>query len=158
MPSCRARTACPLRLVFASLAVAGLSSCGGANDPKLNPTRGKVLYRGSPPAGALVVFHPADDQSVTAVRPSAEVADDGTFELTTHKPRDGAPAGRYVVTLVWEKAPRAAADPKKLTGMGGGEAKGGTNRLPPRYARPDSSPVRREVREGPNDLETIQIP
>jgi hypothetical protein len=65
------------------------------------PVSGKVLWNGRPAAGADVFFHPLDDPDPHALRPNGRVRSDGGFRLTTYALNDGAPAGRYAVTLVW---------------------------------------------------------
>jgi hypothetical protein len=60
-----------------------------------------VLFEGRPARGALVVFHPLDDPRPKAVKPRATVGRDGNFDLFTYSASDGAPAGNYAVSVVW---------------------------------------------------------
>jgi hypothetical protein len=78
-------------------------SCSGG--PKLNPVKGKVIYKGNPIQGAAVVFHPQGGDDLRAIPPSGVTGEDGDFTLTTDK-KEGAPAGDYVVTITWPKASR----------------------------------------------------
>jgi hypothetical protein len=107
------------------------------------PVRGKVLLRGKPADGALVVFNPVADNDPNAVRPQGTVGSDGTFEMTTYKEKDGVPPGEYNVSFVW-----LIENPK-------------TNKewspLPPRYMDPRSSGVRVTVHEGTNDLQPFTL-
>jgi hypothetical protein len=63
---------------------------------------------------------------------------DGSFRLTTFTANDGAPAGRYVVTITMKDRD---AD---------GES---TNVLPAKYAKPETSDLHCEVKTGNNELQ-----
>jgi hypothetical protein len=83
--------------------VAGfLTGCGNGEKPAV-PVQGQLFYKGSQSAtGAMVVFHPLPaDTSSTAIKPTGEVREDGSFSLTTYKADDGAPEGEYAVTVIW---------------------------------------------------------
>ena len=69
------------------------ASCSGA---RLNTVQGKVLYQGRPAKGALVVFHPKGNDSLTAIPPTGVAGEDG--------PRTG---GRY-----WTNAAPKTMQPK----------------------------------------------
>jgi hypothetical protein len=128
-----------LGLLLAATALTG-ASCGKAKDGRKPtfPVSGQVQYEGKPAPGATVVFHPlgADAQ---APRSYARAGPDGTFRLSTWDPDDGAPAGRYAVTVLWT------------------EGEEGTNRLPPHYAAPETSGLEVEVKEGTNELEPFRL-
>jgi hypothetical protein len=98
------------------------------------PVKGKVLLEGKPVSGAIVVFHPQDGADPKAPRPQARTGSDGTFTLSTFKPHDGALAGRYAVTVLWQ------------------DGEEGTNLLPARYASPKTSGLRAEIKEGTTEL------
>lgn len=102
-----------------TLAVCGCS--GRMNDkwrqmlPPTYPAHGTVTYKGKPLEGATVAFHPRD--GVTASRRAAAGLTDSTgrFTLTTVKPRDGAVAGAFLVTVTKTAAvvpPPVAAPPE----------------------------------------------
>jgi hypothetical protein len=102
--------------------------------PAAVPAGGKVTYKKTQvPAGALVVFHPADPAFEKRVggKPAAKVGDDGSFRLTTYEAGDGAPPGEYGVTVDWQRKGRAGG--LSLGGEGGG---GGPSVLNPRYSDP----------------------
>jgi hypothetical protein len=121
------------------------TSCGGG----LNHVEGKVLYKGEPAKGAIVVFHPKAEDNLTTRRPSGIVGEDGTFTLSTQRPGDGAAAGEYLVTVVWPEEARPAKPtfntepppdpPDRLKGHYADRAKSGlsavvnpgNNQLPP---------------------------
>ena len=121
------------------------SSCGSAG-PKLHPVRGQVLFQDKPAEGALVVFHPVRADA-EAVPPSGIVGADGSFTLASRTPSDGAPAGEYVVAIVWfDKEIQIDANNAELK-----------NRLPAHYGDAKTSPLRAQVKEGPNQLEPFRL-
>jgi hypothetical protein len=126
------------------LAALACCSCGGR--PNVYPVTGKVFFEGQPATGALVAFHPVGD-SEQNVLPHAVVAADGTFQLTTFRKHDGAPPGRYQVTVVW-RVRRVGAEP-------GDDDDGFV--LTPRYLRPTQSGLLAEVKQEPTALEPFQL-
>src|SRR5438874_13147885 len=87
-------------------------SCGDGR-LKVYPVRGTVTFNGKPTPGAKVVFHPVARDPKVAERPplpSGEVQDDGSFTLKTHPYGDGAPAGEYLVAVVWLDWSKASDD------------------------------------------------
>jgi hypothetical protein len=68
--------------------------CGAS----MQPVRGKVtLPDGKPAAGSQVVFE--SDQQGKKVSARGDVRDDGSYELSTIKPGDGVPPGKYKVQV-----------------------------------------------------------
>jgi hypothetical protein len=120
-----------------SLAAAG---CGSG----LYPVRGKVTFPdGTPMTEGTVVFESVDgDKPVTARGP---IQSDGSYELGTHKPGDGAPPGKYRV-LVAPKYDPNAVDKKPAAGPP----------LDPRFTAFETSGLKFEVTAGNNDY-PIQI-
>jgi hypothetical protein len=129
-------------------AVALCSGCGGAADGRVPvvPVQGKVLVRGQPAAGALVIFHPVGAPDANTPRPTAVAADDGTFILSTYDTGDGAPAGSYLVTVTWDERDEEADDGVP-----------GVDRLRGRYADPSQSGLRVEVQSGTNELPPFDL-
>jgi hypothetical protein len=103
-----------------------LASCNSSEPSRLPtvPVSGSVVFADKKPAvNAWVVFHPVDP--AVTVRPRGKVVADGSFQLTTYDGLDGAPAGKYRVTVeLW---------------LAGRTDDGPSNRLPARYASPDTS-------------------
>lgn len=121
------------------------ASCGPGG-PQLHPVRGQVLFQEMPADGALVVFHPVGGKE-DAPRPSAIVAADGTFNLSSETPDDGAPVGDYVVAVVWyHKDAKIDVQNAELK-----------NRLPDHYGDAKVSPLRAQVKAGPNQLEPFKL-
>jgi hypothetical protein len=139
---------CSLVCHCALLAVALLcASCARTGRPPVYPAQGKIYYEGKPTANALVILHPLkNDPQLESVRPLAHVEPDGSFKLTTFDNGDGAPAGEYVVTVDWREktAPVEGAPP-------------GRSLLPPRYANPQLSQLRVQIKEGTNELEPLKL-
>ncbi len=139
----------PRRLAFRAwallpLCAALLSSCSG----ELNPVDGKVLYKGNPIKGAVVILHPDDDKG-KATNPSGVTAADGTFTLATGK-EGGARPGRYTVTVLWYKEQTPSG---KITM----EPPQPEDQLNGRYANPASSKIKVEIKTGVNHLEPIVL-
>lgn len=110
--------------------------------------KGKVLVQGQPAAGAMVGFVPLDDPF--ALKPQAKVAADGTFQLSTYELGDGAPAGKYGVTIAWP-------GPNPRSNGEGDEEIQGPDRLRGRYANPQTSKWRIEVGSQPLELEPFNV-
>jgi hypothetical protein len=90
----------PFSTVCRTLAVSAclLALAGCSSKPETFPVRGRVLVNGKPLAGAEgnVVFHNLDDKLPMA---RGALQPDGSFELTTFRPGDGAVAGKCQVTV-----------------------------------------------------------
>ena len=136
-------------LLFAALAVAGPACSSGDG---LHPVRGQVSVNGDPAAGAVIVFHP-DGGGLQAVPPTAVVAPDGTFALATGD-KPGAAAGNYVVTVTWADTSKK---PTEQQVMMGANPYDGPDRLKGRYATPQQSPLRAEVKAGDNRLPPFEL-
>src|SRR5947209_5956143 len=123
------RTTWPSLLFVLLLCFGG---CRGARDdrPETYPVRGEVRVGGKPAAGARVQLIALDEPALARFAPHGDVGPDGTFRLTTFRTGDGAPAGRYALTLTWPLPPRPGREDE------------GPDRFRRRYADP-----RRPVRE-----------
>src|SRR5262249_13078417 len=122
------RTVVVSAMLLAALLVAG---CSDGRRPVF-PVRGKVLFEERPTPDALVIFHPLDDPDPNAPRPIARVGADGSFSPTTYTTNDGAPAGRYAVTVTWVEERDNQNAPKE-------DQRPARNRLPDRYGRAETS-------------------
>lgn len=130
-----------LRLAFILLAVvaAGCSKPGETRQPTF-AVSGQVLDGANPIANATVVFHPVGD---LGVKPHGKTDANGEFKLTTYDGDDGAPAGRYRVTVeLWAT----------VTADGGP-----INKIPAKFAKPDSSGFTAEVAAGPTALQPFAL-
>ncbi len=92
------RTAVVVALAISITVVAG---CGGGPIPTY-PVRGKVTKAdGAPLADARVIFQMEGAvAAVDAVSPRGYTDKDGSYKLGTFEIADGAPAGKYQVTVI----------------------------------------------------------
>jgi len=126
-----------------------LSSCGEAGRDPVYPVHGQVFDASNGPAvGALVIFHPVDKTGPESLKPLGYVDEKGAFALTTYENGDGAPEGKYAVTIQW-RAKRA----NPFTAN-----KEGEDRLHGRYSDPKTSNFRFKIeRQTDNVLPAIQL-
>ena len=125
-----------LTLLFLSTGGCGPQSEG----PPTYPVHGALTVDGKPAHNAQVIFHPADgrDFDQRGARPTGRVGADGAFALTTYFPGDGAPAGRYAVTVYWAENPDSLEpSPDRLKG---------------RFSEPSKSTLQAEVGESATEL------
>jgi hypothetical protein len=96
---------------FATLVLLFLVGCSGGPEPKRTPhaVKGSVLVNERPWPNITVVFHPVAPTESGWTRSQGTTDADGTFELSTYRPGDGAPAGEYTVTFTWSD-PRMPED------------------------------------------------
>lgn len=83
-----------LLLAIAMLWLLGLAGCG----KRLYPVHGTVtLEDGTPVSRGMVVMERTEGGEAITAR--GEIQADGRFQLSTHKPGDGVPPGRYKVLI-----------------------------------------------------------
>ena len=131
----------PRHLTFLGLFYVLLNAgCNRGRELKaLYPARGQVFFDGKPAKGARVVFHPVGAPDPRAILPQAQVADDGTFVLSTYNFEDGAPQGSYSVTVV------------KMQGNGP------VNLLLSRYENPATSGLEVQIEKRDNELPPFNL-
>jgi len=134
-----------LRVLAAGLALS-VASCGRSDHEAVYPASGKVFYRGRPAEGALVTLVPLDASNPKARRPGAEVRNDGTFRLSTYASYDGAPAGRYAVTIVYRSPQRKVDDENR-----------GPDLLRGRYADPKLTPLTVDIKPGVTEIPPFDL-
>jgi hypothetical protein len=106
-----------------------------------------VLFEGKPAAGAIVKFYAVDaanKKDGQAVVPQAIVGDDGCFQLTTYSSEDGAPAGKYAVSVFWAKPAKGGDDYEKPL-------------IPARYLNAETSGLTAVVEEKATELPPFQL-
>jgi hypothetical protein len=121
-----------------------LSGCGpGRERGRLT---GTVTYQGSPVSEGIVIF--ADDD--TAFFQKYAIKSDGTFEVAT-KEGKGIWAGTYRVAVApaLESPPLGASHSPPAVTL--------PSNIPPRYWKPDTSGLKVEVKEGPNEPLSIEL-
>ena len=145
---CRRWSSIAIGLCCLSLA----SSCGRSKVPEIQgklpvfPVKGTVLLDGKPLANANLVFHAMTPlpKDASRILPRGRTSEDGGFTLTTYTDNDGAPAGKYRVTVSYRgnhQNSRTNEEPELLGA----------------YRNPRTSVLRAEVQEGDNDLSPFEI-
>lgn len=130
---------------------AALVGCGAKDvGPPVVQVKGQINFEGRPIPGAIVTLHPvsqaANEQATKSslvVTPFGIVDQDGSFQLTTRAPADGAPEGEYHVTVSW---------PTK-----GGDSDNTYEQLPPKYQVAQSSGLKLRVSSGQRELEPLTL-
>ena len=127
------------------LAATGLTAggCdGGPSRPPLAKVHGKVTYKGKPLTFGAVIFMPVaglGDAGPTMGGPgqpsAGNIQPDGSYELTTDTPGDGAIVGEHKVGVVVV----ASTTGKSI--------------IPEKYQVPAKSPLSRTVKEGDNAID-----
>lgn len=98
------RPCCLFVLVWAGVVLAG--GCGSETGPqrKLVPVAGKVSFNGKPLTQGTISFVAAASDGISA---AGEIDAAGRYQLSTHKPQDGAAPGAYKVRIEsWVSPPR----------------------------------------------------
>jgi hypothetical protein len=135
----------PVAFLAGAFLLTGVSCGGSASQPPLFPVTGQVFYQGKPAHKAIVWLHAENAHAKKDYPPRGVVQQDGSFQISTYKTNDGAPPGRYRVTISW-RAPGKLSDEE------------GPELLPARYQDPLKSelPVL-EVKEVPLELPPFRL-
>jgi hypothetical protein len=136
-----------LLLTLAGGVALGLTACRRSDREAVYPVAGKVFCKGKPAEGATVTFVRRDKNDSKMPQPGGQVGRDGSFRLSTYASYDGAPAGRYVVTIIYPSPERKENDENT-----------GPDLLQGRYADPKTTPFAADVKEKTNDLEPFLVP
>jgi hypothetical protein len=137
------------------LTVSLAASCGKSRTEikgklPLFPATGKVTMNGQPMPGAIVMLHPIFNFPADAApqRPHATAGDDGTFKLSTYTSQDGAPAGKYYVTVSWKGSAENVSNEQQadLPEM-----------APESFQKPQTSGLIVQVKEEENTLPTWDL-
>jgi hypothetical protein len=118
------------------------SSCTKKRFRTTYPTEGSVFYNGKPAVGAMVVLHP-EEESDDVYRPIGKADKEGYFKLYTYNTDDGAPAGKYAVSIVWPMKSQKEGDSEA-----GDEAE---DALRGRYRDPKTSGLNAEIKSSPGN-------
>jgi hypothetical protein len=117
----------------------------GCGQPAVRTYRvtGTVTFRGKPVPSGVVAFH-----NVDLVSPMAKgmIQPDGTYELTTFRPGDGAPPGECKVTV-------AATEPGPAT-----ETRDPKSLVPLKYLVLSETPLTATVRPEDNVIDLSLVP
>lgn len=110
------------------------------------PAKGTITFKGEPTHGAILALHPKTQLPAGAPSPRANVAQDGSFAVSTYDSGDGAPEGEYVVTVTWNKLIKNGADVRL-----------GPNVIPPKYGDPKTSDLVVKIASGENQIPAIKL-
>jgi hypothetical protein len=140
-------------LLPAGLVLAVLTGCGSAGPApvvkqKTVPVSGVLTYKGKPVPNASVVFQSLDGKVSSWGTTDAA----GTFTLSTYATQDGAPPGKYKVTV-------SAGAPKEVEpGVLPDEPPGGfKSPVPGKYSNPATTDVVMDVSESGKNQLTIDL-
>jgi len=140
------RDSCFYSGVFAILALAA-ASCSKSPEGRLPvyPASGKVTSGGQPVEGAKVVFYGATPDLTGKGTPAPTGVTDasGVFHLRSYDPDDGAPVGKFNVTIYWPEPIPPGADTEMYQRK---------DRLKGRYTDPQKSGLTAEVPQGGGEL------
>ena len=105
------------------------------------------MINGQPVGGVTVFLYSTDPNETEPTRPYATTNPDGTFTLTTTALNDGAPAGEYIVTVIYEPLDSPLSRPK-----------GKPPAIDKKFSDPKTSPLRAKVENKPkNVLDTLDL-
>jgi hypothetical protein len=93
----------------AATALLFVMGCRSDPRPTLVPISGQVFVDNRPATNAVVWLHPIEPSEFGTRRPHGTVDREGNFDITTYIPKDGAPAGRYRVSIYW-RTPTTSGD------------------------------------------------
>jgi hypothetical protein len=118
-----------------------LPGCGpGDNLPECAPVSGKLTIGGEPLASAMITFHP--EKPGNSGQAASEP--DGTYVLNTYGTHDGAIVGKHTVT-VERYLPPMPTQP-------GGKIPSAKATVPKKYTKPETSPLKVEVKSGTKNV------
>jgi hypothetical protein len=122
-----------------------LGGCGGPVVPELYSVSGKVTYQGKPVPKAKINFIPVNKEDAKKAnlpgdRAGAETDENGEYVVFWGSENEGAPAGKYMITIV-AFAPYGPNDDTEVAPP---------SLIPKSYSDPKTSGLTREVKEQDN--------
>ena len=85
---------------LASILLGSLSGCSRGDRPPTVSVGGKVTYQGKPVGQGTISFQPSDNRTGASNRPAGgDLQADGSYELSSFRPGDGAVPGEYDVVI-----------------------------------------------------------
>jgi hypothetical protein len=112
------------------------------------PVEGSVIWKGKPLAEARIEFFPNGWKlKPFSGAPIAKTGPDGRFRVSSYNDGDGAPAGKYILTVVCQD-PEAKKQKKMFSTA---------NILPKQYADPKTSGLEVEIGEGANVIPPLDL-
>jgi hypothetical protein len=136
--------------VLAGVALLVVFGCGTDDGlGKRYPVSGTVNYKGQPLASGTISFIPDNPE----LRPANGMIEEGSYSLTTLTEGDGAMPGTYRVSIIAKEAkplgtsPTGGAPSQKAAFLANKKAK---SLIPSKYANPDTSNLKAEVKAQSN--------
>jgi hypothetical protein len=111
-----------------------------------HPTTGQVTLKGRPISDVELSFFPEDKSFPDSIRPRAKTKEDGTFAAWTHAEGDGVPVGSYKVTLIHNQV-----------AVSKGTIVAKPNDLPTKYSALGTTDILVQIKEGKNEIPTIEL-
>jgi hypothetical protein len=110
-----------------------------SNKVRVHPATGIVVQDGCPVPGAQVTFYLVNPDTKRLINAADAITEsDGSFTLSTYSVGDGAPAGDYLVCI--DPRPEYVSDPARFSPAP----------VPAKYHKPDTTPLKAEVKSGAN--------
>lgn len=151
-----------LALVCGTAILISFSGCWGKDRLDVSPVRGQVVYNGSGVPQATVIFFPVDpaDEAAQKMRPYAYADGAGQFEIKTYVIGDGAPPGKYRVSIIAPSGPPPRGSKDRPAGEET-SVPATAVRIPPaivrKYGNVDTAGIEVNVQEGENNLEPFVL-
>jgi hypothetical protein len=120
-------------------------SFGCTQTPSVVPVSGKVVYNGEPLPFGTVMFQPEQGQAA-----QGEIQPDGTFQLSTYGPNDGAVPGHHKVSVRCFSTQKPGAD-------GGDAGAPGRLLIPQQYTRFGMSGLSADVKPGSTEPVVLEL-
>ena len=138
---------CSVRILAASL-IGVLIGCS-SDEFKTYPVTGKVVFAdGSPLAVGKIYIETRDKKYGLGIGATGNIREDGTFEIRTYKPGDGAPPGEYIVFI-------RGAEVGGTIGMRPEDRRPGTPLIHQKYLNAGTTDLKIRIEQGPNDFELV---
>jgi hypothetical protein len=133
--------------------------CRGKSRISVFPVRGQVVYNGQGVSPATVIFFAVDpaNEEAKKLHPYAYVEEGGHFQITTYVDGDGAPPGKYRVSII---APASEGTSKKDKPVEVGSSAPAVRVSPAvaaKYANVDTSGIEVTIAKGENNLEPFVL-
>lgn len=141
---------------------ASFGGCNRKSRLSVSPVKGRVTYRGQGVPNAIVTFFVSGDASEQAkkMRPFAYADTQGNFEIKTYRDGDGAPPGKYRVSVIAPGSSVGSGGKDRPAGEAAAVPASAVN-IPPdiakKYGNVDTAGIEVTVQEGENNLPPFEL-